>query len=225
MDQLLLTDDEVAAAAYINDRPWATPLPTVDISEPARLAASIRRGRRSLVARDLAVEADNGLRLAERLSSLLDPIWDSTLVLIAMVIDTDHEQQGGPSVSVLREPDGLFVADTVTAEGLHGLQVLDKAQLDELVAGLAVGVVTGEVPIGPPGAQGFSLSITRNTDRGGTRWLVLAPGEASVLESSATGERGAREVDGSPSTVQAALDLFWEDDGDHQPSEPERRPV
>lgn len=51
---LSLTDDEAAVMAVHVGKAWRTPLPTVDETSEAGLAAAILRGRRSLGVRDLA---------------------------------------------------------------------------------------------------------------------------------------------------------------------------
>jgi hypothetical protein len=54
IEMLKLTDDEVCAIALQYDGVLRPPLPTIDESSQAELAAGVLRGRRSLVARDLA---------------------------------------------------------------------------------------------------------------------------------------------------------------------------
>ncbi len=53
-DTLKLTDEEAAVIAVLADGAWRTPLLTINEASKAELAASVLRGRRSLVVRDLA---------------------------------------------------------------------------------------------------------------------------------------------------------------------------
>lgn len=53
-DTIKLTDDEAAALAIRGEGAWRTPLPTVNETSQADLAAAVLRGRRSLVVRELA---------------------------------------------------------------------------------------------------------------------------------------------------------------------------
>lgn len=48
-----LTDDELCAVAHAAEKPWASPLPSLDTSDTSAMASAIRRGYRALHVRGL----------------------------------------------------------------------------------------------------------------------------------------------------------------------------
>lgn len=210
VDAVLLTDDEAAAAAFMSDQPWLTPLPTIDITDPRALAAAVLRGRRSLMARELLIPTDDGLAMKSDFGRLVSGLLSGHVEIVAMPVDAALQQQGGSAITVLRLGDGNLLIDTVTAEGLHGFAEHDDASLKETIAGLAVGVVSGELPVGENAADDVFLAVARRQAQAGSTWLVLAPGKASVM--ALPGDNGEVSVMAQPrpTSVATALDLFWQ---------------
>ncbi|MET4160032.1 hypothetical protein [Agromyces sp. PvR057] len=71
MDRILLTDDEVVAAAALLGGAWRAPLPTVSVEDPGEMIKAAARGRRSLGVRGLM---QDGATLAPQLAEALSAI-------------------------------------------------------------------------------------------------------------------------------------------------------
>lgn len=70
--KLLLSDDEVAAAAMRLGGEWKASLPTIDVDDAADLLRAVARGHRSLFLRGL-LSGTGGDELAEQVAGLLAP--------------------------------------------------------------------------------------------------------------------------------------------------------
>src|SRR5450631_175097 len=113
--EIVLTDDEVLAAAQPAERAWTRFLPTVDTSDSNEVLRSIARGFRSLALRGLIDEDSpdaEGLRLPAEVSG--ENPWAMAMAVTSEItplagaerveIFTDGEED---SITVLTLPSGV----------------------------------------------------------------------------------------------------------------------
>ena len=128
----MLTDDEVAALAVREASSWWGPLPTVDLTAAADLAASCARGERALVVR----QADLGEAAASRAWAPARSVMGSSPVLTAYAARLDDATRNiGLAVAIYQassEPASRVV-DVVDPGGIHVFEVLDREGAQDLV--------------------------------------------------------------------------------------------
>jgi hypothetical protein len=146
-DLLTLTDDEaIALATFLPDQ-WRAPLPTIDVTSRENLAQAVRRGRRSLIVRDLAqpdatptgAAAEVTKRLGTGLRAFLlfadeagNWVPDGiTIYLYGSTLDAIEVSQtvGAAGVHYFRlaPPQGQWQALTMLAEGVYTDGLADHA--------------------------------------------------------------------------------------------------
>lgn len=143
-----LTDDEVVALAVRDGQAWATPLPTVALDEPDDVAASARRGERSLYARGLLGVGDDPLGVLDaELVRNLAPARQRRVVVSMFTADGELAwYPSGPNVVYYRTDGGTgLLAETVSEAGVHSFAIVDVAtclgSCRELVAAAHAGGV------------------------------------------------------------------------------------
>lgn len=131
---ILLTDDEVVAAAIQCGKTWPHPLPTVELDADALLSAGAR-GARSLLVRGLAQTKSSSLVVDESISSLVDRVADSAERAIAYIADrSDPAALAGSSTYLYLplEADRPVVHDLVSSSGVHDLRETNRTEGVEL---------------------------------------------------------------------------------------------
>lgn len=180
----LLTDDEVLALAGLESKDW--PLPLLTIGEPteANLRLAAFRGMRTLTIRRL-VKTPEGGHEAEVNPALRDKvvrILGASKVVLAHVSPPDRVALGGAAVVAFQSGEE-WVIDSLAANGVHALSVVDKdgalSIMNEFIQ-LANDSVS-------PGMRGESCVVASSNS--GLNAVRVMPGKAQV---------GA--IVGSPST-------------------------
>lgn len=204
-----LTDDEVVALAVRSASVWASPLPTVDLDEPADVASAARRGERSLYARGLLQIGDADLgALDDELEELLRPAQHRDALVSVFVADGEMNWHvGGPNLVCYGRgsADGVLL-ETVSEAGVHSFAVVDEAFARGTVLELATAALSGGIR--RPGAQDAteSLCLSRPASEGvetvqiekGAAFLQASNGRTPLRPEEA--ERWiARLFEGSPS--------------------------
>lgn len=131
---ILLTDDEVVAAAIQRGKTWPHPLPTVELDADALLSAGAR-GARSLLVRGLARTDGSALVIDESICSIVDRVADSLQRALAYIADrSDPAALAGSSTYLYLTSDAYrpVVLDLVSASGVHNLREVTRAEGVEL---------------------------------------------------------------------------------------------
>jgi len=179
-DTLKLTDEEAAAIAVLADGAWRTPLLTINEASKVELAASVLRGRRSLVVRDLA-DADGmptGLA-AEVLKRL-----GTGLCAMFMLVDGSDAWLPGAFNSYLY---GASVAEiemtqVVGAMGVHHFRVAPPPGPWHALTGLAEAIYASGFPDGQDNSGGRSpaSALLHVVRPGGLRSIRIARGTVTT---------------------------------------------
>lgn len=179
-DTLKLTDEEAAAIAVLADGAWRTPLLTINEASKVELAASVLRGRRSLVVRDLA-DADGmptGLA-AEVLKRL-----GTGLCAMFMLVDESDAWLPGAFNSYLY---GASVAEiemtqVVGATGVHHFRIAPPPGPWHALTGLAGAIFSSGFPAGQDNSGGRSpaSAVLHVVRPGGLRSIRIARGTVTT---------------------------------------------
>ncbi len=179
-DSLKLTDEEAAAIAVLADGAWRTPLLTINEASKVELAASVLRGRRSLVVRELA-DADGmptGLA-AEVLKRL-----GTGLCAMFMLVDESDAWLPGAFNSYLY---GASVAEiemtqVVGATGVHHFRVAPPPGPWDALTGLAGAIYASGFPAGQDNSGGRSpaAAVLHVVRPGGLRSIRIARGTVTT---------------------------------------------
>lgn len=163
IDMLKLTDDEVCALAIQYDGVIRPPLPTIDESSQAQLAAGVLRGRRSLAVRDLADAGGAPLYDALEVFKRLRGGPRATFAFVDA--DGNWFQAGltaylyGPSVTEVE------MSQVIAAAGVHYFRVVPSAGqwagLTGLVAAIFTDGFTDGSVSGPAGPAGTAATDAR----------------------------------------------------------------
>jgi hypothetical protein len=179
-DTLKLTDEEAAAIAVLADGAWRTPLLTINEASKVELAASVLRGRRSLVVRDLA-DADGmptGLA-AEVLKRL-----GTGLCAMFMLVDESDAWLPGAFNSYLygASVDEIEMTQVVGAMGVHHFRVAPPPGPWHALTGLAGAIYASGFPAGQDNSGGRSpaSALLHVVRPGGLRALRIARGTVTT---------------------------------------------
>jgi len=180
LDLLTLTDDEAVALAVSLPDPWRAPLPTVDQANRESLVQAARRGRRSLVIRDLA-KSDGTLigmaaEVAKRLASGLRAFF-------LLADEAGNWLPGGVTVYLYGPAlDAIEVSQTIADAGVHYLRLAPPPGQWQALTMLAEGVyadgfadVAGQRRQGRPAAA--LLHVVRPD---GIRFIRVTPGAVTT---------------------------------------------
>jgi hypothetical protein len=175
---LVLTDDEAAAIALQAGGALRAPFPTVDQASETDLTSAVRRGRRSLVVRELA-EPDGTPR--GQAAEMLARLGAGPCATFRLVDGDGRWVPAGPTIYLYgRAPDRAELSHVIAAAGVHYFRVapppgqwLALTELAEAV--FASGFTAAEAGSRPPAAAVLSV-----TGQGGVRTILVGRGEASA---------------------------------------------
>jgi hypothetical protein len=192
----LLSDDEVVALAARAGSRWATPLPTVVISDDGDLGAALVRGARSLRIRGLVRGGAGEAEPVEELGDALRGFASAPEVVVRTARAQVAVDPVGGLALATRLGDGQVLVDLVTAAGVHDLNVVD--------ADVATALITQSLeqlfergPISASGesamvahvvAGGQGMEVRRNVVMIGADNPISDWGQAGALLSSAIAE-------------------------------------
>lgn len=137
MDRILLTDDEVVAAAAVLGGSWRAPLPTVAAEDASEMIKAAMRGRRSLEVRGLI---QRGAVLEPRLAEVLTALVRRRPDRIGYVGDVvDRSLLAGAAFAAFLDDGGGTLVVT-TADGVNEFTRATQSEIDEfMVAFVAAG--------------------------------------------------------------------------------------
>jgi hypothetical protein len=177
---LALTDDEAAVIAVHAGGAWRTPLPTVDETSEADLAAAILRGRRSLAVRDLA--QPDGTAKAEA-AQVLAALGTGPCAAFMLVDANDGWFAAGLTVYLYGAvPDQADLSHVVAAGGVHYFRLKPAEGQWLALTELAEAVFDdgfAENGNGAPPPAAALLSVVRD---GSVRTVRVARGAASPAD-------------------------------------------
>jgi hypothetical protein len=116
VNEIALTDDEVAALAVEFVGPWPTGMPTVLETDPGAVTAASFRGRRSLVVRGLVDDAGEIDSALLSLCSIIPAGGASILVYLA---DAAFDLAGWGVLSGHYPSEESWVLETLSPTGIH----------------------------------------------------------------------------------------------------------
>jgi hypothetical protein len=179
-DTLKLTDEEAAVIAVLADGAWRTPLLTINEASKAELAASVLRGRRSLVVRDLADADGTPTGLAAEVLKRLG----TGLCAMFMLVDESDAWLPGAFNSYLY---GASVAEiemtqVVGAMGVHHFRVAPPPGPWHALTGLAGAIYASGFPAGQDNSGGRSpaSALLHVVRPGGLRSIRIARGTVTT---------------------------------------------
>lgn len=174
-----LTDDEAAALALAADGAWRTPLPTVDASDGASLAAAVRRGRRSLLVRDLA-EANGTLTGAA--ASVLAGLGSGPCAAFLLVDGEGDWVSSGPTVYLYGQaPESAGMSHVVAASGVHYFRLVPQPGQWRALTDLAEAVFVGGFTAVPDGVRQPAAAVLSMMSPAGFRSVRVSQGEVAVF--------------------------------------------
>ncbi len=119
-DTLKLTDEEAAAIAVLADGAWRTPLLTINEASKVELAASVLRGRRSLVVRELADADGMPTGLA---AEVLKRLGTGLCAMFMLVDESDAWLPGAQFYLYGASVAEIEMTQVVGATGVHHFRV------------------------------------------------------------------------------------------------------
>jgi hypothetical protein len=184
--KLTLTDDEAVAVAFLADGTWRPPLPTVDDTSDAELAAALLRGRRSLIVREFA-EPDGTLTGAA--AEVLKRFGAGPRAAFLLLDAAGNWVPGGATIYLYGTTIGdIEMSHVIAAAGVHYFRVAPLprqwhalAELAEAV--FADGLTTAEV--GPQPAA--ALLLITGAPGAGLKSIQVAKGSVRVAQGPITG--------------------------------------
>jgi len=125
---IVLTDDEVIALGARAQKPWPSPIISVDVTDASEIASAVTRGARSLIARGL-VDARETESLHGDLEGLAEPILNSGLVLSTYLVDSDFKFLAvGLATAAYVCDDDAWINEIIAPSGLHYLRQESSAR-------------------------------------------------------------------------------------------------
>lgn len=151
-DMLAITDDEAVTLSVFVPEPWRAPLPTVDETSRESLVQAARRGRRSLVVRDLAASDGSPIGLAAEVAKRLG----TGLRAFFLLADADGNWLPHGATVYLYGPslDAIEVNHTVADAGVHYFRLDPPAGQWHALTLLAESVYTDGFAARPEGIAG-----------------------------------------------------------------------
>jgi hypothetical protein len=178
IDTLALTDDEAAAIALQANGAWRTPLPTVDETSEADLAAAILRGRRSLVIRELAKPDGTAIGEAAEVVTRLGTGPQAAF----MLVDGDGNWvPAGFTVYLYGHAlDDVEMSHIVASAGVHYFKLAPPPRQWFALTELAEAVFEDGFTAAESGAQQPAAALLLVVRQDGIRSVRAAHGEASA---------------------------------------------
>jgi hypothetical protein len=180
---LALTDDEAAAIALNANGAWLTPLPTVDETTEADLAAAILRGRRSLVVRELARPDGTALGKA---AQVLSAVGAGPCAAFMLVDADDKWVPSGLTVYLYgTSPDQVTMSHVVATTGVHYFRVEPPPNQWLALTELAEAVFADGFTQAQDGVKQPSAALLCVVGETGIRNVRVACGQATAVGDQA----------------------------------------
>jgi hypothetical protein len=152
----MLTDDEIAALSYGHGRRWRAVLPTVDPDDVTDMGGAVFRGGRSLLARGLVVEQDDGDSLVEDdLVQLVTTALEGDVWVSAYTADREltFDPTGFTYLNYHRPGQDGVLVEVVTPNGLHRFGELSPKEAAAALLEMVQNIHDGELPVDPAGGE------------------------------------------------------------------------
>lgn len=180
VDMLKLTDDELCALTLQYDGVVRPPLPTIDESSEAELAAGVLRGRRSLVVRDLAdaggAPLGGALEVFKRLSAGPRAMFS--------FIDADGNWLKTGFTAYLYGPavTDVEMSQVIAAAGVHYFRTTPPVGQWQTLTMLAEAIYTDGFtdPAGQPGGSGPAAALLHVVRPDGIRFIRVSQGAVTT---------------------------------------------
>lgn len=192
VDALLLTDDEVAAAAVSMGLSWPTLLPTIP-SDDENLVAAAVRGRRSLAVRGFLVPGpDRFGQLADEVSSVLGDDLGSGVICGVSVTDGQlRPVDGGPSFYFYGKSDSArWLTDVVGLDGIHRIAPATDDECRDVLVALVESVLAEGLVTDDRSSPSSTLCVTGSSRS--NRAVLVGLGELRLTTVDA--DPGSRDV-------------------------------
>lgn len=135
--QVLLSDDEVVAAAVRLGKDWKASLPTVRVQDPDDLLRAAARGNRSLYLRGMLTGAEN-TELAPEISALLSPAAGSFPEHLGYAArPSDPHVAAGVRFAVFESHAGTKVLIVTLTNGINEISEVPRGRAREFVTAFA----------------------------------------------------------------------------------------
>lgn len=135
--QVLLSDDEVVAAAVRMGKDWKTSLPTVSAQDPDDLLRAVARGTRSLYMRGMLTGPGN-TDLAPEISALLSPAAGTLPEHLGYAATSaEPHAAAGLRFAIFESTNGNKVLIITLANGINEISEVPRGRAREFVAAFA----------------------------------------------------------------------------------------
>jgi hypothetical protein len=179
---LAFTDDEAAAVAWQSGGAWRAPLPTVEATNEADLAAAILRGTRSLLVRDLAKPDGN---LTGAAAAVLAALGKGPCAIFLLVDDYDRWYAPGLTVYLYGAgPDQADLSQVVGAAGIHYFQLPPHPGQWHALTEVASAVFESGFAESAAGARNPAAAILTASGSAGPRSIRVAQGKITTANDS-----------------------------------------
>ena len=199
--EIVLTDDEVLAAAQPAKRAWTRFLPTVDTSDNKEVLRAIARGFRSLALRGLIDEDSpdaEGLRLPAEVSG------ESPWAMAMAVTPEITPLAGAERVEIFTDGEGSITVLTLPS-GVHYFRRSSKVQALDLLADLAVDGQVSDV------ADSRLAILLRDAEGQPAHGYLLGSGVVGLQPAGAEwDEFPTPEIDGSRDGWLGVFRALWQ---------------
>lgn len=121
-DRIILTDDEVVALAARVQKPWPSPVPSVDVADVSAVQIAAARGFRSLIARGLITDVATHA-IDQSLDAMVRPVLQGTLMVATHLVDDSLAYSvAGLATAGYSDAGDKWVSEVITPDGSHYLQ-------------------------------------------------------------------------------------------------------
>lgn len=215
--EIVLTDDEVLAAAQPAERAWTRFLPTVDTTDSKEVLRSVARGFRSLALRGLIDDESpdaEGLRLPAEVSG--ESPWAMAMAVTSEITPL----AGAERVEIFTDGEEDSITVLTLPSGVHYFRRSSKVQALDLLADLAV---DGQVA---DAADSRLAILLRDAEGQPARGYLLGSGVVGLQPAGAEWDESTTpEIDGSRDGWLGVFRALWRPDahttsGDHATKAP-----
>ncbi len=160
---------------------WRAPLPTVDETSEAEVAAAVLRGRRSLAVRELAAPDGTVLGTAAQVLTALGTGPSA----VFMLVDADSDwMPGGLTIYLYgTAPAQVEMSHVVAAAGVHYFRVQPPPDQWRALTDLAQAVFDDGFTEAADGARQPAAAVLSVAGQAGLRSVRVAHGTASTVRS------------------------------------------
>lgn len=135
--QVLLSDDEIVAAAVQLGKDWRASLPTVSVEDPADLLKAAARGNRSLYLRGLLTGAENA-ELAPQVSALVSRVAGTLPEHLGYAARASEPRVvAGLRFAIFESTQGNKVLVVTLPNGINEISEIEPARASEFVTAFA----------------------------------------------------------------------------------------